>query len=61
VTCVVVLESVFLQILAAVMSYGYRVFLACSIFLICFLNIFRCRVSEFTHTWFTNWRPTDIT
>ena len=32
VTCVVVLESVFLQILAAVVSYGYRVFLACSIF-----------------------------
>jgi len=28
VTCVVVLESVFLQILAAVVSYGYRVFLA---------------------------------
>jgi len=34
VTCVVVLEIVFLQILAAVVSYGYRVFLACSIFLI---------------------------
>jgi len=32
VTCVVVLESVFLQILAAVVSYGYRVFLTCSIF-----------------------------
>ena len=32
VTCVVVLESVFLQILAAAVSYGYRVFLACSIF-----------------------------
>jgi len=32
VTCVVVLESVFLQILVAVVSYGYRVFLACSIF-----------------------------
>ena len=32
VTCVVVLESVFLQILAAVVSYGYRVFLACSLF-----------------------------
>ena len=32
VTCVVVLESVFLQILAAVVSYGYRVFLACSMF-----------------------------
>jgi len=31
VTCVVVLESVFLQILAAVVSYGYSV-LACSIF-----------------------------
>ena len=31
-TCVVVLESVFLQILAAVVSYGYRAFLACSIF-----------------------------
>ena len=31
VTCVVVLESVFLQILAAVVSYVYRVFLACSI------------------------------
>ena len=31
-TCVVVLESVFLQILAAVVSYGYRVFLTCSIF-----------------------------
>jgi len=31
-TCVVVLESVFLQILAAVASYGYRVFLVCSIF-----------------------------
>jgi len=26
VTCVVVLKSVFLQILAAVVSYGYRVF-----------------------------------
>ena len=32
VTCVVVLESVFRQILAAVLSYGYGVFLACSIF-----------------------------
>ena len=31
-TCVVVLGSVFLQILAAAVSYGYRVFLACSIF-----------------------------
>jgi len=31
VTCVVVLEIVFLQILAAVVSYGYRVFLVCSI------------------------------
>ena len=31
-TCVAVLESVFLQILAAAFSYGYRVFLACSIF-----------------------------
>jgi len=31
-TCAVVLETVFLQILAAVVSYGYRVFLACSIF-----------------------------
>jgi len=30
VTCAVVLESAFLQILAAVVSYGYRVFLACS-------------------------------
>ena len=36
VTCVVVLEIVFLQILAAVVSYGYRVFLVCSIFLIVF-------------------------
>jgi len=35
-TCVVVSESVFLQILAAVVSYGYSVFLACSIFLIMF-------------------------
>jgi len=32
VTCVVVLESVFLQILAAVVSYDSRVFLACSMF-----------------------------
>ena len=31
-TCVVVLESVLQQILAAVVSYGYRVFLVCSIF-----------------------------
>jgi len=36
VTCVVVLETVFLQILAGVVSYGYRVFLVCSIFLIVF-------------------------
>jgi len=36
VTCVVVLEIVFLQILAAVVSYGSRVFLECSIFLIVF-------------------------
>ena len=35
-TCVVVLETVFLQILAAVVYYGYRVFLVCSIFLIVF-------------------------
>jgi len=35
-TCVVVLEIVFLQILAAVVSYGYSVFLECSIFLIVF-------------------------
>jgi len=32
VTHVVVLESVFLQILAASVSYGYRVFCACSMF-----------------------------
>ena len=32
VTCVVVLESVFLQILAAAVSYGYWVFLVCSMF-----------------------------
>jgi len=32
VTCVVVLESVLPQILAAVVSYGYRASLACSIF-----------------------------
>jgi len=32
VTCVVVLESVFLQILAAAVSYGYWVFFACSMF-----------------------------
>ena len=31
-TCAVVLESVFLEILAAVVSHGYNVFLACSIF-----------------------------
>ena len=31
VTCVVVLESVFLQILAAAVSYGYTVFIACTI------------------------------
>jgi len=51
-TCVVVLESVFLQILATVVSYGCRVFLACSIFWWYFLNIFWCRVSEFRHIWF---------
>jgi len=32
VTCVVVLESVFLQILAAVVPYGYLVFFVCSVF-----------------------------
>jgi len=32
VTCLVVLESVFLQILAAAVSYGYRVFFACSMY-----------------------------
>jgi hypothetical protein len=32
VTCVVVLESVFLQILAAAVSYGYWVFCVCSMF-----------------------------
>jgi len=32
VTCVVVLESVSLQILAAVVSYGYWVFFVCSMF-----------------------------
>jgi hypothetical protein len=32
-TCVVALESVFLQILAAAVSYGYRVFFVCSMFL----------------------------
>jgi hypothetical protein len=31
-TCVVVLESVFLQILAAALSYGYWVFFVCSMF-----------------------------
>jgi len=31
-TCVVVLESMFLQILAAVVSYGYWVFFVCSMF-----------------------------
>ena len=36
VTCVVVLESVFLQILAAAVSYGYCVFVVCSMFLIMF-------------------------
>jgi len=33
VTCVVVLESLFLQILAAAVSYGYLVFCVCSMFL----------------------------
>jgi len=32
VMCVVVLESVFLQILAAVVSYGYWIFFVCSMF-----------------------------
>jgi len=32
VTCVVVFESVFLQILAAAVSYGYWVFFECSVF-----------------------------
>ena len=31
-TCVVVLESVFLQILAAAVSYGYWVFFVCGMF-----------------------------
>ena len=31
-TCVVVLENVFLQILAAAVSYHYRVFFVCSMF-----------------------------
>jgi len=34
VTCVVVLESAFLQILTAAVSYGYRVFFLC---VVCFL------------------------
>ena len=33
VTCLVVLESVFLQILAVAVSYGYRVFFVCTMFL----------------------------
>jgi len=32
VTCVVVLESVFVQILAAAVSYGYWIFFVCSVF-----------------------------
>jgi len=32
VTCLVVLEIVFLQILAALVSYSYAVFLVCSIY-----------------------------
>jgi len=32
VTCVVVIENVFLQILAAAVSYGYWVFFVCSLF-----------------------------
>ena len=32
VTCVVVLESVFLPIFAAAVSYGYRVSFVCSVF-----------------------------
>jgi len=34
VTCVVVLESFFLQILAAVVSYGYWVFCVCVVFFV---------------------------
>jgi len=32
VTCVVILESAFLQILAAAVSYGYWVFFVCGLF-----------------------------
>ena len=40
VTCVIVIVSVFLQILAAALSYGYWVSYVCSMFfLCCFLNI----------------------
>jgi len=36
VTCMVVLESVFLQMLAGAVSYGYWVFFVCGMFLIMF-------------------------
>ena len=53
VTCVVVLEVMFLQILAAAVSYGYSVFFVCSVFFRWFfLNIFWYRVYELTHTWY---------